>query len=83
MPELPDVEMFKRYLDATGLHQTLAETEVFEERVLEEVSPGDIKSALSARQFTETHRHGKYLFAHLDDARWLAAALSAFFSLKR
>ena len=71
MPELPDVEMFKRYLDATALHQSITETEVFEKRILEDVSTGAIKSALSARQFTDTHRHGKYLFAHLDDAQWL------------
>ncbi|MFW6324478.1 MAG: DNA-formamidopyrimidine glycosylase family protein, partial [Desulfovibrionales bacterium] len=24
MPELPDVEVFKRYLDATALHKTIA-----------------------------------------------------------
>ncbi|MGC9444174.1 MAG: Fpg/Nei family DNA glycosylase [Candidatus Methanospirareceae archaeon] len=71
MPELPDVETFKRYLDATALHQSIAETEVFNERVLEGVRPADMKKALSSRQFNATHRHGKYLFAHLDDAQWL------------
>jgi formamidopyrimidine-DNA glycosylase len=34
MPELPDVEVFKRYLDATALNQKIARVSVKNRRVL-------------------------------------------------
>ncbi|MHA1534434.1 MAG: DNA-formamidopyrimidine glycosylase family protein, partial [Promethearchaeota archaeon] len=34
MPELPEVETFKRYLDATSLNQLITDVKVTDERVL-------------------------------------------------
>jgi formamidopyrimidine-DNA glycosylase len=32
MPELPDVEVYKRYLDATSLHKTIRDVKVEDRR---------------------------------------------------
>lgn len=71
MPELPDVEVFKRYVDATSLHQDIQEVEVADTRVLENISAKKLKSRLKDRRFDGTSRHGKYLFVHLDNGDYL------------
>jgi len=71
MPELPDVEVFKRYVDATSLHQDIHEVEVEDTRILENISASKLKSSLKGRRFDATSRHGKYLFVHLDDGQYL------------
>jgi len=38
MPELPDVEIFRRYLNATALHQEIKTVRVHHDRVLKGVS---------------------------------------------
>jgi len=71
MPELPDVEVFKRYLDATSLHQEIEEVEVHSRQVLEDTSVERVRRGLQGRRFESTRRHGKNLFAGLDDGNWL------------
>lgn len=70
MPELPDVELFKRYLDTTSLHQTVETVEVTDNRILGNVSSQKLQQALQHRQFKESKRHGKHLFARLNKL-WL------------
>jgi formamidopyrimidine-DNA glycosylase len=71
MPELPDVESYKRYLDATSLHQEIADVRVANAKVLSGVSGRKLQRALRGRSFERTRRHGKHLFVALDDDRWL------------
>jgi formamidopyrimidine-DNA glycosylase len=71
MPELPDVEMFKRYLDSTSLHQKIESVEVRERRILGGVSARKLQSTLKGRTFESTRRHGKNLFVGLDGGGWL------------
>lgn len=71
MPELPDIETFKRYLDATSLHQKIRGVTVTKERVLKGVSSRRLSSALKNRSFRGSARHGKYLAVALDDGRQL------------
>jgi formamidopyrimidine-DNA glycosylase len=71
MPELPDVENFKRYFDSTGLHQEIDGVEVHSEQVLEDLSPGQLEEELKGHSFASTRRHGKYLFAHVSEDGWL------------
>jgi formamidopyrimidine-DNA glycosylase len=71
MPELPDVAVFKQYLDATALHQQIETVEVHNHQVLEGVSTEGLKAALVGRTFDSTERHGKWLFVALDDGNWL------------
>jgi formamidopyrimidine-DNA glycosylase len=68
MPELPDVEVNRRYLDATALHQPVSAVRVGggkNRRVLEGVSPQGLGKKLAGRSFDGTRRHGKYCFAAL------------------
>jgi formamidopyrimidine-DNA glycosylase len=71
MPELPDVEIYKRYLDATSLHKRIRRAEVTDKRILEGVSASGLASELKGRKLGPTCRHGKYLFAGLSTSRWL------------
>lgn len=65
MPELPDVEVIKRYLDATGLHKTIERVDLRDERMLGRTTGSRIRQALTGDRFEGSHRHGKYLFAIL------------------
>ncbi|HKJ77265.1 MAG TPA: DNA-formamidopyrimidine glycosylase family protein [Gammaproteobacteria bacterium] len=67
MPELPDVETFRRYLDANGLDRTIARTHVEAEDLLEGLTAQGLGQRLKGRRLTATRRHGKYLFAARDD----------------
>ena len=71
MPELPDVENFRKYLEKTSLHQTILSIKVNQTRILDHISPQQLKRALVGTQFTETFRHGKHLFAKTADSEWL------------
>ena len=66
MPELPDVETYRRYLNATALHQAVSKVEVPEADVLQGTSPQGLGRSLRGRCFRSTRRHGKYLFASVD-----------------
>ncbi|MFW6102041.1 MAG: DNA-formamidopyrimidine glycosylase [Chloroflexota bacterium] len=71
MPELPDVEVSRKYLDKTALHQTVKKVEIFAEDVLDEASQKQLQSQVEGQQFESTDRHGKYLFTRLSDDGWL------------
>jgi formamidopyrimidine-DNA glycosylase len=71
MPELPDLEVFKRYVDSTSLHQKIETIEVKNGKVLGGVSAGGLKRGLEGRKFESTRRHGKHLFVELGVGRWL------------
>jgi formamidopyrimidine-DNA glycosylase len=71
MPELPDVETFKRYLDATSLHQRITDVDVCNAYVLKDVSAHELVRELKGRRFESSRRHGKHLFVRADHAIWL------------
>jgi formamidopyrimidine-DNA glycosylase len=71
VPELPELEVFKRYVDSTSLHQDIETIEVKNGKVLGGVSAGGLKRGLEGRKFESTRRHGKHLFVELSDGRWL------------
>lgn len=77
MPELPDVETLRRYLEATALHQTIAEVEVDEEedQLFEHTSVEELRRVLLGAAFDGTGRHGKYLFVTLEPAEEAVLAL--------
>ena len=66
MPELPDVEIFKSYLDATALDQKIARVSVRNRTVLRHISPQAIARKLAGRKLQSSRRHGKFLFGQLD-----------------
>ena len=71
MPELPEVETFKRYLDSTSLRQRITIVEVRDAYVLKGVSARELARRLKGRRFESTHRHGKHLFARAGSELWL------------
>ena len=71
MPELPEVETFKRYLDSTSLHQRITGVEVRDAYVLQRVSPRELARRLKGRRFENSRRHGKHLFVRSGDELWL------------
>ena len=71
MPELPDVEMFKRYLDATSLHQRIDDVDVRNAYILKNVTARELARGLKGRRFESTRRHGKHLFVRADRKLWL------------
>lgn len=71
MPELPDVEVFRRYMNATSLHQKIDRVSVEDPSVLGDVPTRSLQMRLKGRELVSTMRHGKYLFAETDDDEWL------------
>jgi len=71
MPELPDVEVFRRYADATALHQRISDVDVRDAKLLRDVSRGKLARELAGGKFQGTDRHGKYLGLQLDSGVWL------------
>jgi formamidopyrimidine-DNA glycosylase len=69
MPELPDVEVFRRYIDATSLHQAIQKVDC-ETSVLRHTSRPHMES-LKGDSIDKTHRHGKHLFLELDGGKVL------------
>lgn len=65
MPELPDVEVFRRYVGSTSLHQKIKSVRAEGGRVQQGVSSKRLRSALEGHQFRQALRHGKYLFVEL------------------
>jgi formamidopyrimidine-DNA glycosylase len=61
MPELPEVETYRRYLEATSLYQTITGLYVEDHKLLT-TDYGTLSKALIGNQFTGTHRIGKHLF---------------------
>ena len=71
MPELPEIETFKRYLDGTSLHQRIIGLEVRDAYVLKHVSGRELTRRLKGRRFENSRRHGKHLFVRTSDKLWL------------
>jgi len=72
MPELPDVEGFKQYLDSTALRQKIRTTHVRDKRILEEgVSASALGRALKGSSLRESRRHGKHVFVRIGSGGWL------------
>jgi formamidopyrimidine-DNA glycosylase len=71
MPELPDVEVFRRYLEANGLHRQIRKVEVRHQRILRNISESRLLGELRGQSLEATHRHGKYLLVKLSGSKWL------------
>jgi len=64
MPELPEVEIFKRYLDKTSLKQLIKYIQVTDNRILK-TEESHLKDSLNGKRFESSIRHGKYLLVYL------------------
>lgn len=82
MPELPDVEIFRRYMQRTSLRKRIRDAELAAPEMLEDTSPRALKSRLKGEHLTATRRWGKYLFTELEDGGWLLLHFGMTGSLK-
>lgn len=71
MPELPEVEEFKRYADSTCLHKRITSFEIRAKEMVIEETAGRLESIAIGSCFETTRRHGKYLFISLNKEGWL------------
>lgn len=71
MPELPDVENFRRYLERHALRKRIEAVEVRSTKIVKGLSGAALARGLRGRSFEGTRRHGKHLFAALDEGGWL------------
>jgi formamidopyrimidine-DNA glycosylase len=66
MPELPDVEVFKQYLDKTSLNQRIEKVQILAPEILRGITVEGLRKSLEGHVFDSSKRHGKYLFVNLD-----------------
>lgn len=66
MPELPDVEIFRRYLTRHARKQSIDKTKVPCPELLESINAGGLGRQLRGHFIRKSHRHGKHLIAELD-----------------
>ena len=65
MPELPEVESFKNFVDRTSLHQNIELAKIAKTNRLFDISAKELIHLLEGNEFEDTHRHGKFLFIRL------------------
>ncbi|MCT2589779.1 Fpg/Nei family DNA glycosylase [Streptomyces sp. N2-109] len=63
MPELPDVEGFRKTFESCAKGRTIRRVDVRDAGVLHEVSTRRLREALEGRRATKLERHGKWLLA--------------------
>lgn len=71
MPELPDVEYYRRYFESTSLHQTIAKVTVNSNQILDGVTADIVADQLKGKFFHRCTRYGKYLFSQASVDLWL------------
>ena len=67
MPELPEVNTFKKYFDGTSLHQKIVDVAVSDGKIIRNIDVDDFIGRLIGRSFVSSIRRGKYLFGQLDN----------------
>lgn len=71
MPELPEVEIYRRRFERCALRRRIDRIEVTDRRILHGTTADELRTALEGRRFVKTRRHGKHLFAQASGGRWL------------
>src|SRR5438067_3216397 len=71
VPELPDVEVFRRRLARNALHHRISRIEIVDPTVLRDVSRQRLARALHGHELVRTRRHGKHLLVAIDEVGWL------------
>jgi formamidopyrimidine-DNA glycosylase len=75
MPELPEVEQARRYLEKNALNRRIRAVEVLDAGVLQEVEEATFRQDLQGRSMTTAGRRGKQIFVGLDDGSFLTVHL--------
>lgn len=67
MPELPEVNTFKRYFDESALQQKIVQTIVSDDKIIRNCSGAAFADLTEGRTFVQSYRRGKYLFGEMDN----------------
>jgi formamidopyrimidine-DNA glycosylase len=71
VPELPDVELYKRHLDQHALGRTIERVTVQDARILGDLPAKALVSSLEGNRFENSRRHGKHLLVQLKEDGWV------------
>jgi formamidopyrimidine-DNA glycosylase len=82
VPELPDVEIFRRFLERHAVGRVLSRVSIHDRRALRGM-PESLFRRAAGKRVVSTRRHGKHLFAHLPGAGWLVFHFGMTGSLER
>jgi formamidopyrimidine-DNA glycosylase len=72
MPELPDLEVIKEFLQDHIVGQEITEVEVLRPIVVRNLAGGDFAPRLTGRRIKQVNRRGKFLILALDSGNCLA-----------
>ena len=68
MPELPDVEKFKRYFEKTSLNKKIVEVECKAKRLIKKITFKDFRKKLIGKTFQSCWRRGKFLIVKVKES---------------
>ena len=71
MPELPEVETFKQYIERTSLERPIARLEVRNDTVIRGADRSALTEAVEGSELLSIRRRGKQLFLELSKGGWL------------
>jgi formamidopyrimidine-DNA glycosylase len=71
VPELPDVELFRRRVEHTCLDRIVGRVDLADPGSVERASMPGLRTALDGAHLRKCQRHGKYLLIDLGRAGWL------------
>lgn len=70
MPELPEIALFKKYVDSTALHKKITQLSFPDDSLLQ-APKSHFEKALTGKELEETKRLGKYLLIKISGGKWL------------
>lgn len=82
MPELPEVETYKRYINSTSLNKTISGVIISSPELLRNISSKSLIKKLVNSKFINSRRHGKYLFLQCSSKEFLIMHFGMTGSLK-
>ena len=71
MPELPEVETYRRYIEASSLNQPMTDFTCEDPRKLLLNDYDEMRQILRGAQLTDSYRVGKHLFIKTDTSYWV------------
>ena len=75
MPELPESDMMRRVIERDCLNRTVESVDLGDDTRSVDLPSDNARERLIGRQFTETRRHGKYIFAGSKTGPWMVVHL--------
>ncbi|MEW4449257.1 DNA-formamidopyrimidine glycosylase family protein [Qipengyuania sp. JC766] len=75
MPELPESDAMRLVIERECLHRTIETVELGDDTEYIDLPGANARQRLVGRQFTETGRHGKFIFAGSKTGPWMAVHL--------